>query len=99
MPANEMKKRIREMIGDNDTGFICTFHGFCVQLLREDIHVINYPESFMILDTEDVETILKTVYENAGIKSKDYTFDMAREAVPICMWFKRRDFSNQARGH
>lgn len=99
--ANEMKKRIREMIGDNDTGFICTFHGFCVQLLREDIHVINYPESFMILDTEDVETILKTVYENACIKSKDYTFDMAREAVPICicMWFKRRNFSNQARGH
>lgn len=87
--ANEMKKRIREMIGDNDTGFICTFHGFCVQLLREDIHVINYPESFMILDTEDVETILKSVYETIGIKSKDYTFDMARDAVAL--------FKNQGR--
>ena len=87
--ANEMKKRIREMIGDNDTGFICTFHGFCVQLLREDIHVINYPESFMILDTEDVETILKSVYETIGIKSKDYTFDMARDAVALFKKQKR----------
>ena len=44
--ANEMKKRIRTMIGDSDTGFVCTFHGFCVQLLREDIHAINYPQNF-----------------------------------------------------
>lgn len=79
--ANEMKKRIRSMIGDNDTGYVCTFHGFCVQVLREDIHVINYPENFIILDTEDTEAILKTVYENAGIQSKNYTFDMARRDI------------------
>ena len=48
--ANEMKNRIRSMIGDNDTGYVCTFHGFCVQLLREDIHVINYPKKFLVLD-------------------------------------------------
>ena len=69
------------MIGDNDTGYVCTFHGFCVQVLREDIHVINYPENFIILDTEDTEAILKTVYENAGIQSKNYTFDMARRDI------------------
>ena len=57
--ANEMKKRIRTMIGDSDTGYVCTFHGFCVQLLREDIHTINYPQNFVVLDTEDTETILK----------------------------------------
>lgn len=79
--ANEMKKRIRTMIGDSDTGFVCTFHGFCVQLLREDIHVINYPQNFPVLDTEDTETILKSVYETAGIQSKNYTFDMARKYI------------------
>ena len=29
--AREMSKRIRQMIGDSDTGYICTFHGFCVK--------------------------------------------------------------------
>lgn len=79
--ANEMKKRIRGMIGDNDTGFVCTFHGFCVQLLREDIHAINYPQNFIVLDSEDTESILKTVYETSGIQSRTYTFNMAREDI------------------
>ena len=33
--ANEMKERIRHMIGDKDTGLICTFHGFGVIFLKE----------------------------------------------------------------
>ncbi|MDF2589143.1 MAG: pcrA [Anaerocolumna sp.] len=72
--ANEMKKRIRNMIGDNDTGYICTFHGFCVQVLKEDIHVLNYPKNFIIIDTEDVNSILHGIFEDMGLNSKDYTF-------------------------
>lgn len=79
--ANEMKKRIRSMIGDCDTGYVCTFHGFCVQVLREDIHTIHYPKNFTILDTEDVESVLKTVYEACHLSSKEYTFDMARKDI------------------
>lgn len=29
--ANEMRHRIRALTGDNDTGFINTFHGFCAR--------------------------------------------------------------------
>ena len=79
--AREMSKRIRQMIGDSDTGYICTFHGFCVKLLREDIHAINYPQNFVVMDSEDTEDILKTVYENAYIQSRTYTFDMARDHI------------------
>ncbi len=79
--AREMSKRIRQMIGDSDTGYICTFHGFCVKLLREDIHAINYPQNFVVMDSEDTEDILKTVYENAHIQSRTYTFDMARNHI------------------
>lgn len=88
--ANEMKKRVRSMIGDNDTGFICTFHGFCVRLLREDIHAINYPQNFIVMDAEDTETILKTVYETSNIQSRTYTFSMAREYI------KRQKISSYA---
>lgn len=79
--AREMSKRIRQMIGDSDTGYICTFHGFCVKLLREDIHAINFPKNFVVMDGEDTEEILKTVYENAHIQSRTYTFDSARDHI------------------
>ena len=52
--ANEMKKRIRSMIGDKDIGFVCTFHGLCKILLMEDIHAINYPDTFFFLCIYDV---------------------------------------------
>ena len=34
--AAEMRSRIRKLTDDNDTGFISTFHGFCVSVLQED---------------------------------------------------------------
>lgn len=79
--ANEMKKRIRSMIGDYDTGFVCTFHGFCVQVLKEDIHTMNYPTNFIVMDTEDTDTILKNVYMAAHVESRSYTFTMAKNMI------------------
>lgn len=73
--ANEMKKRVRKLIGDNDLGLICTFHGFCVQVLRDDISKINFPTNFLILDSEDTETILKNVYKIHNIKSTEMTIE------------------------
>ncbi len=79
--ANEMKKRIRTMIGDNDTGYITTFHGLCVQMLREDIHLLRFPKSFVVMDEEDSEAILRTVYETCDIPARAYTYEMARRDI------------------
>lgn len=81
--ANEMKNRIRTMIGDQDTGYVCTFHGFCMQLLKEDIHTMNYPSNFMTMDADDVETVLKKVYDESNIKSAKYTFNMAKDMIEM----------------
>lgn len=32
--ANEMRQRIHNLTGDEDTGYINTFHGFCVSILQ-----------------------------------------------------------------
>lgn len=79
--AQEMKKRIRRVIGDNDTGMICTFHGLCRQILREDINVLNYPDNFIIIDMDDVDSILKIVYEQGRISSRSFTFSQAKEII------------------
>lgn len=79
--ANEMKKRIRSMIGDMDIGYICTFHGFCKIILNEDIHAINYPDRFIIMDTEDMSALLRIVFEQLNIKHRQYTIEQAKNYI------------------
>ena len=69
--ANEMKKRIRLILGGDDCGYISTFHGFCVRFLREEIHVLNYPKEFMILDEDDQKSLLRKAYADLGFSLKD----------------------------
>ena len=83
--AAEMKKRIRRQLPDRDLGRITTFHGFCVSLLKEDCHVVRYPTTFIVLDEEDKESILRTVFEDLGITGRDMTI---KEAVDHIGWRK-----------
>lgn len=83
--AAEMKKRIRQQLPDQDLGRITTFHGFCVGLLKEDCHVVQYPTTFIVLDEEDKEAMLRTVFADLGITSRDMTI---KEAVDHIGWCK-----------
>ena len=58
--ANEMKERVEKTLGVRPP-FISTFHSFCVRVLREEIHVINYPSTFTILDDDDQKSIIKDI--------------------------------------
>ena len=71
--ANEMKLRVRRALGDMDLGLVCTFHAFCVQLLRDDIHLLGYPRNFVILDTEDWKDILLKIFGDMGLTLRDAT--------------------------
>ena len=90
--ANEMKKRIRRLIGDNDCGYVCTFHGFCVALLKEDGHYIHYPQSFVILDSEDTDAILKDIYEENGFTLRDAPIARIKDHIGYCKCRKYPDY-------
>ncbi len=76
--ANEMRNRVRRIIGDeNSYGYVTTYHGFCVKVLREDINKIQYPKQFIIMDVEDQKTVLRDVYEELGVNSKDCSHKQA----------------------
>lgn len=73
--AKEMRIRVKRLIGSNsDLGYITTYHGFCVRILREDINKISYPKNFIIMDVEDQKTVLRDIYRELGITSKELTF-------------------------
>ena len=73
--ANEMRQRIHNLTGDNDTGYISTFHSFCVSVLQEDSHALQYPRSFLVLD--------KIIYEERGLTLRNMTFSKARDMIEI----------------
>jgi DNA helicase-2/ATP-dependent DNA helicase PcrA len=81
--AAEMKKRIRRLTGDSDTGYISTFHSFCVSVLQEDVSAVGYPKSFMVLDNGDIDQMLKIIYEERGLTLRDMTFGNARDMIEI----------------
>lgn len=81
--ANEMRHRIHNLIADNDTGYINTFHGFCVSILQEDSHAIQYPKNFLVLDNQDIDSMLKIIYEERGLTLRHKTFSKARDMIEM----------------
>ena len=90
--AGEMRQRIRALIGDSDTGYINTFHGFCVSVLQEDSHAVGYPKSFLVLDNSDIDAMLGIIYEERGLTLRDMTFGDARDMIEIRKLFKDPDY-------
>lgn len=90
--ANEMKQRIRLLTGDNDTGYISTFHSFCVSVLQEDINTVQYPKSFLVLDNSDIDTMLRIIYEERGLTLRHMTFARARDMIEIRKVFKEPEY-------
>ncbi len=81
--AGEMRKRIRRLTGDSDTGYISTFHSFCVTVLQEDSNIVGYPKSFLVLDNSDIDQMLAIIYEERALTLRDKTFGKARDMIEI----------------
>lgn len=90
--ANEMRQRIHNLTGDNDTGYISTFHSFCVSVLQEDSHALQYPKSFLVLDNADIDSMLKLIYEERGLTLRNMTFSKARDMIEIRKIFKEPEY-------
>ena len=69
--ANEMKKRILELVGeDAQDAWISTFHSSCARILRRDIEKIGYERSFAIFDDDDQNSLFKELYKRENIDEK-----------------------------
>ena len=90
--ANEMRSRIHGLIGDSDTGYINTFHGFCVSVLQEDSYAVSYPKKFMVLDNSDIDQMLQIIYSERGLTLRDMTFSDARDMIEVLKIFKIPDY-------
>ncbi len=58
--AKEMQSRLKEMIGDKAQKVeLCTFHSFCMKILRKEIQRLGYTSKFSLYDEGDMKRIIK----------------------------------------
>lgn len=57
--AAEMRHRVQEMIGSAAAQItLCTFHSFCMQILRREIHRMGYTRDFSLYDERDLRRLI-----------------------------------------
>jgi DNA helicase II / ATP-dependent DNA helicase PcrA len=64
--AGEMRSRIKQMISSelSEELTLCTFHSFCMQLLRREIHALGYTNHFSLYDERDVQRLTRQLAHN-----------------------------------
>jgi DNA helicase II / ATP-dependent DNA helicase PcrA len=58
--AGEMRERVAKLVGKKIAKQVtlCTFHSFCMQLLRKEIHHLGFTSGFSLYDEKDVKRLL-----------------------------------------
>ncbi|MDP1609007.1 MAG: UvrD-helicase domain-containing protein [Chlamydiales bacterium] len=59
--AAEMRQRLQQLIGAQETKCVtlCTFHSFCMQVLRKEIEHLGYTREFSLYDEKDMQRTIK----------------------------------------
>ena len=73
--AAEMRRRINSILGEGyDTSLICTYHGFCARLLREDPDKLYLPKDFRIIDESTQRSMLEEIYQKYDLRLENASF-------------------------
>ncbi|MGH1467631.1 MAG: ATP-dependent helicase [Bdellovibrionales bacterium] len=84
--SHEMKDRIIELLFE--LGFppppemwVSTFHSMGAKILREHIHLLDYPTSFTIYDGDDQIKVIKSILKELNINDKSVNPKIVRESI------------------
>ena len=107
--ASSMRRRLRDLAGDDSNCFMGTFHGFCNLILKEEAHHLNWPKTFSIIDTADQVDLVRDAAGELKLELKDITaqkyleeiqeFKMTHESfyVPLMTGPDKTDLTRLAR--
>ena len=80
--SNEMKERIREIIGKKaDDLWMGTFHSVFSKILRTEAKHINYKSNFSIYDTIDSLSLVSNIISDLNIDSDKFTPNSIRHRI------------------
>ncbi len=80
--ANEMKGRIKELIGNKANSlWMGTFHSIFARILRIESKNINYESNFSIYDAEDSHSLVQNIISNFNIELDSITPNSVRHRI------------------
>ena len=80
--ANEMKERIRELVGAKANSiWMGTFHSIFARILRIESKQIEYESNFSIYDTEDSQSLVQNIITNLNIELEAITPNSVRHKI------------------
>jgi DNA helicase-2/ATP-dependent DNA helicase PcrA len=78
--ASEMGERVDRLLGHSSLAkpLLCTFHSFCVRILRRDIEALKagsegLTRTFAIYDENDQQAVVKQIMKRMGLDTKQLT--------------------------
>ncbi len=71
--SNEMKNRIESIVGNDARNlWMGTFHSIFSRILRAEGHKIGYPSNYVIYDTQDSKSLIKSIVKELTLDPKMY---------------------------
>lgn len=63
--AEEMRERVAKLVSKEDSKKVtlCTFHSFCMKILRKEIHRLGFTQKFTLYDEKDMRRLIMQVAE------------------------------------
>lgn len=68
--SNKNTNGEKEILSERDVPTVGTFHSVCVRILRKNIHLLDYENSFAIYDAADQQILMKRIMEEMMIDPK-----------------------------
>lgn len=81
--ANEMKKRIAEIVGGNEAKnlWMGTFHSVFAKILRIEADKLGYPSNFSIYDTQDSQRLIGAIIKELGLDKDVYKYKQIQSRI------------------
>ncbi|NWF90685.1 MAG: UvrD-helicase domain-containing protein [Ignavibacteriaceae bacterium] len=80
--ANEMKSRIKELIGSKSEAlWMGTFHSIFARILRIEANQLDYRSNFSIYDTDDSQSLVQNIMSNFNIEIESMTANSVRHRI------------------
>jgi DNA helicase-2/ATP-dependent DNA helicase PcrA len=80
--ANEMKERIKELIGNKaDNLWMGTFHSVFARILRIEAKHLDYRPNFSIYDTDDSQSLVQNIMSNFNIEIESLSSNSVRHRI------------------
>ena len=82
--AKEMENRVKKLLKADDLSLsIGTFHSICAKILREDITILGFSNSFAIYDVKDQLDLLKVLFEQFDISKSLISPNQLRNQISL----------------